>query len=427
MINYRLFIPALLAFCALPLAAQDGISIGGGTLYTEWPTEMPSMPGVITIATDHREIRRRPSQVILLIDASTSMEGTPAQMAREAAESALNNLADEDLLGIVTFAGVANSLTAMEPLAPANRQSVKSAAGRIMTQPGRDLSSGLREAANQFARFAQKEAGSRLILVITNGVPDRGIVDRASLLALADSVSLTTGAAISTLGYDRHIDEQTLIGIAEASAGRALFIEEEEAAAIPRVVGREVARCAAVRGTDARLSLRLPEGCIMSQLCGARDLDGQLALPALPDNDTLRIFFELSPMPDSRSEIEVELSWTDPSSNSRQTLRTLLDFPLPQGGSVLNEKTAPLLTAYLQRRTLGDNAEAISGDRRAVAVALDDTLKILEQESIRYNGQLDEVIGPLRLIQKELANNTVDTEVMIKRLQYEHLRILYGY
>lgn len=424
----RLFcILALSVLLAIPASAQNGITIGGGTLYTEWPADLAAMPCVITIVTEAAQVQRRPSQVVLLIDASTGMEGMPLQMAREAAQSVLGKLADDDLLGLVTFAGVSNIQSAMQPLAAANRQNVTAGFGRIMTQPGRDLSAGLRSAAGQFALFSRQDAGARLIVLITNGAPDHGLVESGPLLALADSVCSSTGAAITTVGYDRHIDEATLIAIAEHSGGRALFVEEENAGDIPAMVGREISRFTASRGGDARLILRLPEPCRISDVHGARAVGEELLLPPLPDGDTLRIFFDISPMPESRRDIEADLSYADPATNSRQNIHALVDFPLPQGSANLNNETATLLSAYVQRRALSEKGPAIEADRRAVSIALDDTLKALEQESVRYNGRLDAVIVPLRVIQKDLANNTVDTDIMIKRLQYEPLRIIYGF
>src|SRR5580692_2074144 len=180
------------------------------------------------------ERARPPLAVALAVDVSGSMQGPPLEHVVQSIERLVGLLEPTDRVGVVAFSDAASEVA---PLAPANldgRRLIASRVRRLLAEGGTNVEGGLRRAASMMPPRGPHER--QVILLLSDGIPNRGASTVGELSALARSLRPEIG--ISTLGYGPQHHEDVLRAISEAGAGRYHFIadpsvcEVEHAAAL---------------------------------------------------------------------------------------------------------------------------------------------------------------------------------------------------
>ena len=155
----------------------------------------------------------RPAQgVILAIDNSGSMSGSPLDAAKESALKLLSQLDKKDWFGLITFDDTARVVVPMRRMGDHDLPSVKQAIRNIEDGGSTDISAGYTMALRQ-ARNCTAEAGTT-VLLISDGHANTGETDPAFFTAVA-SKAATEKISCSTIGLSNGYDEKILEAIAQ--------------------------------------------------------------------------------------------------------------------------------------------------------------------------------------------------------------------
>lgn len=163
----------------------------------------------------------RPAQgVILAIDNSGSMAGSPLDAAKEAALKLLSQLDKKDWFGLITFDDTARVVVPMRRMGDHDLPSVKQVIRNIEDGGSTDISAGYTMALRQ-ARNCTAEAGTT-VLLISDGHANTGETDPAFFTAVA-SKAATEKISCSTIGLSNGYDEKILEAIAQGGGGGHRF------------------------------------------------------------------------------------------------------------------------------------------------------------------------------------------------------------
>ena len=193
------------------------------------------------------EGERAPLAIVLVLDASGSMQGDPIAHALQSCQLVADLLSAKDRLAIVTFsdhAAVTCGLTAVDE---AGRAAIRGALRDVRANGHTNLHGGLGVAAGL---LMTAPAGLRRVAVVmSDGQPNVGLSSPTDLAAYVR----TLGIAVSSLGFGLSHDENVLDAIATAGSGRYTYIAD------PRIARVELARAALAHGgiVADRMELRL--------------------------------------------------------------------------------------------------------------------------------------------------------------------------
>jgi Ca-activated chloride channel family protein len=163
----------------------------------------------------------RPAQgVVLAIDNSGSMEGSPLDAAKSSALKLLSQLDKKDWFGLITFDDTARVVVPMRRMGDHDLPSVKQAIRNIEDGGSTDISAGYTMALRQ-ARNCTAEAGTT-VLLISDGHANTGQTDPHFFIDVA-SKAATEKISCSTIGLSNGYDEKILEAIAQGGGGGHRF------------------------------------------------------------------------------------------------------------------------------------------------------------------------------------------------------------
>ena len=204
-------------------------------------------------STEFGKLEKSARRVVILLDRSGSMEGTPIAQAKKAIEACLGALDAEDQFGIVAFSNHAEALQAeLSAATVKEREKGREFLKRINAEGGTELAQGVEAAA----KLLGNEPGD--IFIITDGQ----VFGTEPILARARA----TGVRIHCLGIGSASQDRFLGDLARHTGGVSRFLTPHERVDLPvlelfAAVGRPVAKqlVAKVAGDlEARIS---PEPC----------------------------------------------------------------------------------------------------------------------------------------------------------------------
>lgn len=239
---------------------------------------------------------RDPINIAFVLDRSGSMEGGKFDLARRAVEHALKLLREQDHFSVVVYDDEIDVLTpSTRATARARDEAVRQLA-RVGPRGTTDLSTGWLRGGEQVAETLQPEQPAR-VLLLTDGLANRGIVDHERLVSLAAELR-ARGIATTTFGVGADFDERLLRAMAQAGRGNYYYIDDAEA--IPGYFTSELDEQLEIVARDALLTLRLPAG-VRPRLLHQ--------FPVTPQDDSLLIALgDLT----ARQEIELVVRLTFP-------------------------------------------------------------------------------------------------------------------
>ncbi|ASY14403.1 Ca-activated chloride channel homolog [Candidatus Planktophila dulcis] len=163
----------------------------------------------------------RPAQgVVLAIDNSGSMEGSPLDAAKSSALKLLSQLDKKDWFGLITFDDTARVVVPMRRMGDHDLPAVKQAIRNIEDGASTDISAGYTMALRQ-ARICTAEAGTT-VLLISDGHANTGQTDPDFFTGVA-SKAATEKISCSTIGLSNGYDEKILEAIAQGGGGGHRF------------------------------------------------------------------------------------------------------------------------------------------------------------------------------------------------------------
>ena len=161
--------------------------------------------------------RRQPLNLCLVLDRSTSMQGSRLEQTKAAAQRMIDSLSSEDTLGIVTFSDKAEVVWPSQPLADPIKAKAKVSA--IQASGGTEILQGLLSGLAELEKRRTTYAVNHLIL-LTDG---QTYGDEERCLATAE-LAAKHRVGISAMGIGEDWNDALLDAIATRSGGVSQYI-----------------------------------------------------------------------------------------------------------------------------------------------------------------------------------------------------------
>lgn len=241
-------------------AAADGISLHGTldrTAVLRGGDGTARMELVIAAAAAAAEnADRRPTDLVVILDRSGSMEGDKIVHARAAVVELLQHLQPHDRFALVSYASDVRVDVALAEADAANRAAALRAVARIGTGGGTNISGGLDAALAMVDGRRSPLRVPRLIL-ISDGLANEGDASPQGLIARARRAAAGE-FALSAIGVGEDFNEYLMSALADAGTGNYYYVRHSED--LGAVFAREFDAARATVATGLALHVRPAAG-----------------------------------------------------------------------------------------------------------------------------------------------------------------------
>lgn len=265
--------------------------------------------------------QRPPLNLAIVLDRSGSMaQDRKLRFALEAARVVVENSSDRDFVAIVAYNDKA---TVLSPSGRAvNKAFLAHRLDEVTAEGWTDLSAGLLEGVAQVVATSA-EGQSRHVLLLTDGLANRGVTDGEELRRIAASAR-ARGIGVSTFGAGTDFDGKLLEALADAGGGRYRFVRAAEE--IPGAFVEELQGLLAVVAENAKVELEVSPGARIARVLGGAPLRApaaaySLPLGALRAGERGGLLAELLPPDDGWPlEVTARLTYDDVAAGKRAVL-----------------------------------------------------------------------------------------------------------
>ncbi|MGD1968811.1 MAG: VWA domain-containing protein [Desulfobacterales bacterium] len=161
--------------------------------------------------------------MVIVLDRSGSMKGRKITDARQAVSGLLSTLTAKDRLALVTYADGVQQISNLKPVSVAHQQQLARRIAGITAGGGTNLGAGLQTGIDVL--LSSEEIGNaRKLVLISDGLANKGITDAAQLGAMA-GIAVEKEFAVSTVGVGNDFNEQLMTTIADRGAGNYYYLE----------------------------------------------------------------------------------------------------------------------------------------------------------------------------------------------------------
>jgi Ca-activated chloride channel family protein len=161
--------------------------------------------------------------MVIVLDRSGSMKGRKLADARQAVSDLLSTLTAKDRFAIVTYADGVQQISNLKPVSVGHRQQLARRIAGTAAGGGTNLGAGLRTGIDVLLS-SERSGNVRKLVLISDGLANKGITDAAQLGAMA-GIAVEKGFAVSTVGVGNDFNEQLMTTIADRGAGNYYYLE----------------------------------------------------------------------------------------------------------------------------------------------------------------------------------------------------------
>jgi Ca-activated chloride channel family protein len=193
------------------------LSGGDGLVRMELVLRGDELPG---------ERPRVPTDLVVLLDRSGSMQGAPLQHAKQAVRALMGQLASEDRFALVSYASDVRLEWRPDHPSPTQRAHWTSTLEAIPAQGGTNMAIGI-DLANQTISASRDEGRAARVVLLSDGHANEGDHSLAGLRGRA-AMAVKGEYVLSTAGVGQGFDEALMTALADAGAGNFYYVEHSE-------------------------------------------------------------------------------------------------------------------------------------------------------------------------------------------------------
>ncbi|MEY7849042.1 VWA domain-containing protein [Natrarchaeobius sp. A-rgal3] len=336
--------------------------------------------------------------IVLVVDESGSMSGSPIHYAREAAKRFVGALSETEQAGLVGYASSASidrSLTT-------DHDSLNASIETLSAGGGTHTEAGLREGLDELERNSWENRSS-VIILLSDGKSNSGSYPRRVAEDAADR-----DVEISTVGLGSSIDENELQDIASITGGD--YYHVETAADLPETFERVAANqtSVALRDTNddgipdavAEMDLRMPTGSgdVVGEPVDIHPTDRDTSSDGLEDHEQVEIEYEVHQDGDEyvlKAEVTDAIAIPGRSDTANNGLSDYEEVEIWETDPLLADTSGDGFIDSVDpdphtKQTPPNVEYSVSGAAGAGAVFVEDDREI---ESVEFHGYYDPFYG----------------------------------
>jgi Ca-activated chloride channel family protein len=203
------------------------------------------------------------------MDTSGSMSGQAIEQARQAARQIVTLLQRGDRFSLVSYSTGARVVVSDGPVGPRRAQILRQI-NQLNASGGTNLEAGLQQGYEQARQSREQQDGIQLVIVVSDGRPNRGVTNAWTLSELA-AAAFQSGVETTTIGVGNSYEPHVMSTIAEYSAGGYYYLPD--ASAIEQVIRAELDVRAHPVARGVELRVRLRPGVELLEAYGSRRLN----------------------------------------------------------------------------------------------------------------------------------------------------------
>jgi Ca-activated chloride channel family protein len=176
----------------------------------------------------------------------------------------LSNLSAKDRFAMVTYSEGVQIASGLINVTKDNREHLVAAVNGVRAGGGTNLGAGLQAGINMLRTPYRSNNAARVIL-ISDGLANRGIIDPESLAGIA-SAAVESEFAVSTVGVGVDFNEQLMTAIADRGTGNYYYLENP--AAFAEVFQQELYNTQTASITGLKIQIPVNSGITLSGAAG---------------------------------------------------------------------------------------------------------------------------------------------------------------
>ncbi len=169
-----------------------------------------------------KERVRVPTDLLVILDRSGSMEGTKMDYARSAVTELLTHLGPDDRFSLVTYSNAAELAIPLAPATKSAKRGWRRVTRQVQAGGGTNMSSGIELGLNTLGR--RETSRSARIILLSDGLANEGDASYEGLTSRALRAAHRE-YVLSAIGVGADFNEYLMSGLADAGTGNYYYLE----------------------------------------------------------------------------------------------------------------------------------------------------------------------------------------------------------
>lgn len=336
--------------------------------------------------------KRRPLNLVAVVDKSGSMDGQPLELVRESLRQILSQLRPGDQLSIVLYGDTAAVFMQPVMVTASNKDEIRARIDAIQSAGSTYMEAGLKVGYATAFASADGFEGSTRVMLFTDEQPNVGRTDAESFMSMAEAAS-RRGIGLTTIGVGEQFDGPLATRISSVRGGNLFFMSSKDD--IKSVFTGKLDTMVSELGYDVKLTFKPHAGYKISAVYGVpADVLGW------QDGDSVTVTVPTVFFSTEGGGLFVTLARDPKSAN----------LPAPTlGDTALLDVSMTYLSA-LDGKPAADTASVMTAspkpsDNLKLGAMLVDEYLLLQQATSRYHrdGDVDGSYKALKILNDRLA------------------------